>query len=292
MKSSIVALLRSLVLPYGATSGARIILDGTTGNELFYDNNGKLLIALSPNGGTDSGGTSFPVGVTVNPTLSSRAAQSAVSIESDASIHFTSPPGVTAQYLDGLLYGIAQNNAQFPSSPGGIHIFTPTQLHDALGTGQTEFLLDGRSQDGSAQCQAILDSQDTDPTTYDKFTFFVGGTIVNNKQSGAETWQTLPLANGWATDAGLVPQYRRDPTGRVTFRGRATGGATANGTIVANLPARYAPPQTAYMPIASQSPTSQYLTMSCDPDGTVKLWNCTSAFMCLDGFSFYDKRVS
>src|SRR6266498_1495031 len=48
MMRSIMAALRSLVLPYGATSGQRIVLDGTTGLILIYDLNNKLRIRIGP----------------------------------------------------------------------------------------------------------------------------------------------------------------------------------------------------------------------------------------------------
>lgn len=47
---SAMAALRTLTLPYGATSGQRIILDGTNGTISVYDTNGVLLFTLSPTG--------------------------------------------------------------------------------------------------------------------------------------------------------------------------------------------------------------------------------------------------
>lgn len=45
---SFLAALRSLVLPYGATSGARIVLDGVNGRILIYDANGVLAADIIP----------------------------------------------------------------------------------------------------------------------------------------------------------------------------------------------------------------------------------------------------
>lgn len=47
MKSAI-ASLRSLTLPFGATSGARIVLDGVNGVIRIYDTNGNLALELTP----------------------------------------------------------------------------------------------------------------------------------------------------------------------------------------------------------------------------------------------------
>lgn len=45
---SLIAALRTLVLPYGATSGARIVLDGVNGQILVYDANGDLAADIIP----------------------------------------------------------------------------------------------------------------------------------------------------------------------------------------------------------------------------------------------------
>ncbi len=45
---SVLAALRTLVLPYGQTSGQRIVLDGTTGRISVYDPSGVEIIALFP----------------------------------------------------------------------------------------------------------------------------------------------------------------------------------------------------------------------------------------------------
>jgi hypothetical protein len=47
---SAIASLRSLTLPFGATSGARIVLDGVNGEIRIYDNNNDLLMQLDAEG--------------------------------------------------------------------------------------------------------------------------------------------------------------------------------------------------------------------------------------------------
>lgn len=48
---SLIAALRSLVLPNGATSGARIVLDGVNGTITIYDSSGVGFVVLSPTDG-------------------------------------------------------------------------------------------------------------------------------------------------------------------------------------------------------------------------------------------------
>lgn len=54
---SIIAALRTLVLPFGATSGRRIIIDGVNGVIESYDSNGDIRIQI---GGSTPGGTPVP----------------------------------------------------------------------------------------------------------------------------------------------------------------------------------------------------------------------------------------
>lgn len=58
-----------LVLPTGATSGARIVINGITDAILVYDSAGDLVEAISPNGGTDQFGNVYDAGFwTFNPS--------------------------------------------------------------------------------------------------------------------------------------------------------------------------------------------------------------------------------
>lgn len=47
---SFIAALRSLVLPFGALSGARIVLDGVNGQIQVYDSSNTLIISIASNG--------------------------------------------------------------------------------------------------------------------------------------------------------------------------------------------------------------------------------------------------
>jgi hypothetical protein len=48
---STIASLQSLTLPFGATEGARIVLDGITGEIRVYDSEGNLSLEITPDGG-------------------------------------------------------------------------------------------------------------------------------------------------------------------------------------------------------------------------------------------------
>jgi hypothetical protein len=66
---SFLAALRSLVLPYGATSGGRIVLDGVNGVISIYDASGFLLAKLSPAFGFEGYDTAGNVRIRVSSPL-------------------------------------------------------------------------------------------------------------------------------------------------------------------------------------------------------------------------------
>lgn len=65
--------LTSLTLPTGATSGARIVLDGTTDTELVYDASGNLIASIAATSGTDGFGNSYPAGISSSGGLISNS---------------------------------------------------------------------------------------------------------------------------------------------------------------------------------------------------------------------------
>lgn len=53
-----------IILPSGATMGARIVLDGEKGVELVYNTDGELIASIAPENGTDDQGNSYFQGIT------------------------------------------------------------------------------------------------------------------------------------------------------------------------------------------------------------------------------------
>jgi hypothetical protein len=64
----------------------------------------------------------------------------------------------------------------------------------------------------------------------------VATTIVTN-------WTALPLANSWADAPGSRAGYMKDGTGRVSLRGRVSGGASSGSLAIATLPSGFRPTQ-------------------------------------------------
>lgn len=58
--------VNSLTIPTGATTGARIVIDGSSDAILLYNSTNNLIISLAATAGTDSLGNSYPAGLNVS----------------------------------------------------------------------------------------------------------------------------------------------------------------------------------------------------------------------------------
>lgn len=113
--------------------------------------------------------------------------------------------------------------------------------------------------------------------------FLVSGTDVFSP--AVEDWNNLPLAGAWAVDVE-TPQYKLMPDGTVAFRGNMTGGATANGTTIANVPAGYRPPTNQRFITAEKQTGLAWRHVAIDTAGVMRVWNATTAHICLDGVRY------
>lgn len=100
-----------------------------------------------------------------------------------------------------------------------------------------------------------------------------------------EFWHTLTLANLWVTDT-LTPQYRLMPDGTVLLQGLMKNGTTAGGTVIGTLPAGYRPLQQQRFISAEQSLGTAFRHIAVQTNGDLKVFNCTTAFICIDGIRF------
>lgn len=100
-----------------------------------------------------------------------------------------------------------------------------------------------------------------------------------------ETWHTLTLANLWVADI-LTPQYRLMPDGTVLLQGLMKNGTTTAGTVIGTLPAGYRPLQQQRLITAEQSLGTAFRHIAVQTNGDLKVFNCTAAFICIDGIRF------
>ena len=68
----------------------------------------------------------------------------------------------------------------------------------------------------------------------------IAGDLALKANKAQSDWIDLTLQNGWATNTGKTPQYRKDEFGMVHLRG-ALGAGSSTDSIIATLPAGYRP---------------------------------------------------
>ncbi len=104
--------------------------------------------------------------------------------------------------------------------------------------------------------------------------------------AGKASWNNLTLQNGWLIYPGYaVPQYTKGPDGIVKVKGLIYGGNTANGTVVANLPAGYRP---AYRSLQSNACMLHLCRFDVLPTGDIIIadGNASASWSALEGISF------
>lgn len=238
---SLIASLRNLTLPNGATSGQRIVLDSDKGIIAVYDTRGDLVAQI--------GFTALPTvedpttgiqtyGITMLDVARSLAALiTADSIEwltygTDGS-SYTNGPSVAGQP-----YNTFQN---FESK---LRLFSGTAVTPVSTSMSTMMEVLSPSPDGVMPSRVVAYGQGYG---YLPVTMLVNGTVVANDPTVsantypvAETWSPLSLFNGW-TAGTPAPMKRLMPDGTVLLKGTANAGNTAQGTQIFSLtnPAYY-----------------------------------------------------
>lgn len=222
MKSSL-AELRWIVLPWGAESGERIVIDAVNGEISFYDADDVLVIQLGPD------------------TFGDQAIQVMDALGNAIKAY------VETSFLD-------LPTLEFTAVTDGLGIIGNLYA-DAFGTGPTSHLdfVMGTNSTGT-DTKLIVRSGSPDGVTQRAEIAVTQPVVVDG-----ETWHTSVLQNGWNT-VGVTPfqppGYTRDAGGRVQLRGVMANGTRTNGTTVFNLPAAYRPAKRKQIPISLNPTTS------------------------------------
>lgn len=229
---SFLAALRTLVLPYGRTSGPRIVLDGVNGEIDVYNATGLI-------GKIDSTG---------------------LLIQQDGAITVEAPNGTSISLLNG---GVAQPELFFEgtagtsgtiefdsaSQPGGF-VFFVSNGKGALKASSAYWYFAGDTSGEGVAFDATL-------------------AVLKKLTGGAlETWHNVALLNGWANRGATFDplQYRLLPDGTVHLRGTIAGGTSASGTQIGTVPAGYRPPtHDTVVPIASDTLPAAYAAANGPP---------------------------
>lgn len=247
-----------LTLPGGATSGARIVIDGTRDAIFVYDASNNLAESLAAAAGNDGHGNTYQAGYTCYYV-------------GDKPFWNVSPTNMT-------MSNFAQTSSWSLTSalPLGDFIFTGASVAGVAGSA----------------LQLALNPTGTQLNwLMSNITAFAPGGIGTFT---AETWHTLPLTAGFQQLATFgLPRYRLEPIDAGTVR--LSGflqlvGNQAQNTAIATLPAAYRPTVNRYFLTANNlsGATGQIESIRIAPTGIVSTGNAGSNtnYIGLDGITF------
>lgn len=178
MRSAFGVFLRGFVLPFGATSGERIVFDGDQGAIIFYGSTGTEVMRLEPRGGgsdpitwhtsdtsiTEDAGIGATVGTGGDPTTRWRVTwhgyeadfgyQAQIELNSESEDHTTSPPAITFRTTNGgngLIRGPRLHIPEGANAPIGLATLVAgtVTVANVLTTANTRILLTRQTPGGT-----------------------------------------------------------------------------------------------------------------------------------------------
>jgi hypothetical protein len=230
------AFLSSLVLPTGATSGARIVLDGGADRIVIYDAGGNVVLVLAATAGTVSGQPYDPDLTIIGGNGGQVSFRTGNSFEVAAAELVTAIQGAgTAQ--QGVL---DLKTADFGN--GTADLFLVSTSHDGTVTASMQFNIGG----------GLVAEVIGPGTGFLGGLFQPFGTLLQaappDGSAGVAAWTSITLQNGWTQRAGsMKAQYHFVPFsqtgaggyGATWLKGVIVPGTKTDGTTVFTLPAAY-----------------------------------------------------
>jgi len=268
--------IQYLVIPSGATSGARIVLDGVNGFILVYDAFDSLVASVAGKPGSDNFGNFIYPGVT-----SYDSTTQLIAVDLGAGQVIFQPLGNPSQTPASI---IGTNMLGFDSVAPLMQLVSP---NSNAAFRDTIFELWGASKDGTALERARLYAQTGD------IDFQVTGII----RYGIEVWNQPGLNVNWANVGAPFGNfaYRRNALGAVEFTGMLqwNGAATPAPDPVFTLPAGYRPNRIVHLgilssPAAGTNPTTE--TVEITTAGVVQITNYgvgPNTPLSFEGLGFY-----
>lgn len=276
-----------IILPTGAVSGQRIVLDGNTGLIGVYDVNNNLVGSIS---------------ATVNKTGNIVTWLSGVSVYSAAnkySIRLTSTDGIAfeaypdaSQFTAGGL--IRPSN---PAAPGADA--RPALLFQSPTSDPNQQLLFvgmySSKTDGTGKQQLLVGGRNGVTGNTIMAEFAMAGFVQAWRNVGTgyspEIWTAPTFFNGWGNDPtpprNQPAAFHIHPDGWVSMRGVICCGTNAANTLIMSVPMYYAPLQTEWFALASPATPASFATVRVEPNGNIYLENpATQADICLTGASW------
>lgn len=236
---SLIAALRNLTLPNGATSGTRIVLNADKGVILLFNSDDQLIASIAP---ADAADGSYLAGITAYALLVDDPpfSESTVINISGPQITFNTGREETPSFT---VPGLIQADDSGSDRPAFFRVRGPSYSQTKK---TAELFFESSPPDDSANPIIHVIQSDQSGEGNDPCDLIVTGTVYsthpNGLGMGAEEWQDADIENGGTTPASVPLQYRRMPDGNVVIRGEVDGGTIASGQTIFTLPAAYRPP--------------------------------------------------
>lgn len=278
MQSRNAYILGSFVIPEGATTGARIEFDAENGVILIYNTSDELVATLGTYTDPDSDVHTVITAYSINSSLEVQHSGFGLQAFSHGTTHpmeygglviFSNPEGSTAQ-------------------PPSLELAAPGIDN---GDQQTNILLLGQSEDGTFTNRIRYGTKNSaSGSMAHEFRGYCYAATGRNESPDVadwarEDWNNLTMNNSWVTDVE-TPGYKMMADGTILLRGNMKDGTTVNGTTVATLPAGYRPATAQRFITAEKQTGLSWRHIGIGTDGTLKVWNATTAHICLDGVRF------
>lgn len=285
MKGSLAAILRALVLPFGATSGQRIELDGINGQITVYDASNAIVATIRDPGlivGAGIFGARIELdGSGANPSLL------VINSSGDVVGSLTQQGGLYVTEQTGLGFSVRMSGTSTDSriafdqpTAGGQTFQTGYLIVDNSGATEYRPRTSLSSPNILAKAFArmrLIGAGATDANTYlhsDALHNVFDGPVEALDTSGAtahtpEPWRTPSYAANWSAGNGRALRYRKvaSPGSGVQIIGQAHVGGVYTGTIF-TLPAGYRP-QTYQVIMACRDNGAAFAAVVVNTDGTV-----------------------
>lgn len=249
-------------VPFNATTGARIVLDGTTGRINVYNSSNVLIACIDPQSLIGAVGPGVYIGTDLNNVLTNAwASLTPFSNNNTIATLSLAPAGLYGLRFDGfpgtitaeLIDGGSANPSQ-----AGMTLASPIDNNFGVGSATSQIILLTDSHDGGASQPANITFLSTDiffnlnkaNTTQTHVRLDTTGVLApagyapnpSVGMTSVDNWNTLSLVNGWS---GTF-KYRAvmSPANCIQLLSTTlTAGTKADGTTIGTLPLGWRPSQ-------------------------------------------------
>lgn len=294
----------TLVIPTGATTGARIVLNGLTGQIQVYNSSNVLVAQIDSTGlqTYSSSGTSSTI-ISPGPPTTIKMLPSGGNVNAG-----TITSGVTGGGQPELIFQSPQQTASSPNNTSSIVMFGANNNLPAsqvvisaddialqatiTGSGTTAQLgLGGLQAGGAVSGVALIGGNgstigmDTSGGALANEIFISATTITTNPSidhiNGA--WNNFSFSNGWTNGGGAGYRLVAAPKSSVQLFGQLNPGTKTDGTLVFTLPVGFRPATSFNFPITCDTQVlAQNPHLLIHTDGTAVCFGVGSAtFMSL-----------